>query len=415
MDMGTGKTRTIFEVFDYKLRKSKVNKLVFVCPFTTKENIYMEFKKHFKIIPDFEIYAYETIQSSDAKYLKMFNSIDEKTMLVLDESHFIKNIKSKRTDRMLAISKKAKYKFIMTGTPTPKHAGDLYAQFNFLDPRILGYPSYNQFVKKHLELDKGGLYVKKSHNLDYLTSKIIHYTYQVKKYECLTLPPKEQHTLYTYMDLLSKDDYYKFKSFYLDRIIDCDYVQEGVIFSMYTVLQHICDLSDNKYFEMLDVIENLKGRKIIYFKFIDSLNKAKKMIKANGIETFEYSGRYSLHDRSINLRNWKASANGVLLITYGTGAFSLNLQESNIIIYMNLTFDYSKRIQSEDRIHRIGQDKECKYIQICTEAGIESIINKSIDKKVNFIIELTKEINAIKNNKTIDTRKELQALWERYT
>ena len=42
-----------------------------------------------------------------------------------------------------------KYRRILTGTPITKNAADVYAQFKFLDPQILGYDSFYSFRNQY--------------------------------------------------------------------------------------------------------------------------------------------------------------------------------------------------------------------------------------------------------------------------
>ena len=87
------------------------------------------------------------------------------------------------------------------------------------------------------------------------------------------------------------------------------------------------------------------------------------------------------------------------MVNINIGNLGLNLQEANYMIYYNSTFDYAKRIQSEDRIYRIGQNKNCHIIDILSFSGIDSMIEKSISGKSNLAREIRQQINEIKDDK----------------
>ena len=67
MKMGTGKTKVAMSLVNY----NKVDLLIYICPFSAKDNIQSEINK-WGINCDYRIIGYETIQLSDSQYLKLF-------------------------------------------------------------------------------------------------------------------------------------------------------------------------------------------------------------------------------------------------------------------------------------------------------------------------------------------------------
>ena len=206
MEMGTGKSRTAIEVA--ARRAGKIDRVVWFCPVSLKLPIALEIRKH---VENPSIYVFddrtsearipadafwlvvgiESMSSSDRVILSAASLINDRSMVILDESSYIKGHKSRRTHWITQASKPARYRMILTGTPMSQGVVDLYSQLRFLDQRILGYKSFYSFAANHLEYSekRPGLIIR-SHNLDYLAAKIAPYTYQVKKEECLSLPEK---------------------------------------------------------------------------------------------------------------------------------------------------------------------------------------------------------------------------------
>ena len=73
--------------------------------------------------------------------------------------------------------------------------------------------------------------------------------------------------------------------------------------------------------------------------------------------------------------------NKPLLMTYGTGAFGLNLQFCHRIAFVSLTFDYAKIDQAMSRIKRIGQENDIEYTYFTSNLGIYNMIKDNIIKK----------------------------------
>jgi complete genome len=99
MEMGTGKTKVAIDLINY----NNVDLAIFVVPFSTKENLNDEIIK-WKLNCEYIIIGYETISSSDSKYLKLLNLLkNKKCFIVADESTFIKNEETKRFKRLIKI------------------------------------------------------------------------------------------------------------------------------------------------------------------------------------------------------------------------------------------------------------------------------------------------------------------------
>jgi SNF2 family DNA or RNA helicase len=67
-----------------------------------------------------------------------------------------------------------------------------------------------------------------------------------------------------------------------------------------------------------------------------------------------------------------------------TGGYGLNLTASHTIIYYSNSYDLEVRMQSEDRIHRIGQTSKATYIDLVARKTIDENIIKSLKSKINL-------------------------------
>ena len=57
---------------------------------------------------------------------------------------------------------------------------------------------------------------------------------------------------------------------------------------------------------------------------------------------------------------------------------------ANNVIYYSNGYDLEKRLQSEDRAHRIGQKNNVTYIDILAEDTVDQKIVKALRKKINI-------------------------------
>ena len=180
MDMGTGKTRTAIELV--WLRRKLISKCVWCCPVSLKETVKREILRHTSCrdedihvfgsktretnIPrvGWHIVGLESLGRSARVFSALGRLIDGGTFLIVDESSYIKGHKAKRTRRLTRLGVRAPYRLILTGTPITQGIEDLYAQMEFLSPRILGCPSWHSFRNMYAALPNDGERVERTEN-----------------------------------------------------------------------------------------------------------------------------------------------------------------------------------------------------------------------------------------------------------
>lgn len=420
MDMGTGKTRVTIELAH--LRKAKINRVLWFCPVSLKDTIRKEVEKHARWdvwvhnqdrpgeYGFINVFGIESMSSSTNCVLAVADLIDDKTMVVVDESTFIKGHKSLRTKRITALSEKARYRLLLTGTPITQGVEDLFAQMRFLSPKILGYKSFYSFARGHLVYsDKYPGMVVETKNEEYLAQRIAPYVYQVKKEECLSLPPKLSKKLYFGMTPEQREAYERAK---YEILANCDEIDSYVIFKLFSILQQIVsgfwnDKEAEKFHQFshgrLDMLETaIKGipageKVIIWCKFRRSIEAVKEMLEAKGEQVALFYGDISERERANELELKFRQNARFLVATAASGGHGLTLNEAAWGIFYENEFKYSNRIQAEDRQHRIGQSRPVTYIDIVCHSSIDERIEKAIASKANGLELFREEIEQVKS------------------
>ena len=428
MDMGTGKTRTAIEIL--KIKQNKYNKVFWITPVSLKYNLFLEFIKHTNLSKDdiymfnnktndttdikqnFIIVGLESISSSSRVYLALNKLINKNDYIVIDESNFIKG-NSKRNRRLKEITRDCKYRMILTGTPISQGIVDLYNQFSFLNPRILGYRSFYQFANQHLRYNKKIPYmIVGEYNQDYIAAKISPYTYQIKKDECLDLKDKKYIAKYFYMDYAQKKWYEDTKEEFFENFIS---YEETSIFTLFQELQQIVSgfiyvnkkaeyITNNRVNFLRDVIFEIdsKAKIIIWAKYTQDIKNIVEMIKKEFTDSkfVVFDGSKNENEKAKALDGFKNNPSiRFFIANQSTGAFGLNLTEATYTIFYNNGFKYSERIQAEDRNHRIGQNKEVTYIDIVCDSSIDERILLNLEVKGNVVNDFKRELNEIKDKK----------------
>ena len=428
MDMGTGKTLTAFEWL--RLKQHKISKVVYFCPVSVKKTIADQLKQHTTAtcyvfddktkqgkIPaaDFYIIGIESMSDSKRIIFCALDLCDENTAVVCDESTYIKSHSANRTKWITECGKKAKYRMIMTGTPTSNGFKDLFSQFRFLSTLILGYNSFFSFAANHLEYsEKYPGVVRRAHHTDVLAEKMKPYVYQVKKEDCLDLPEKTHSTRYYSLMATQQAAYQIRKEAFFELLEKYEEVGSTAVFNLFTDLQKICsgyEIENGKKLEFahkrLDVLQEIieeipENQKIvIWAKYMHDIDSILAMLrKAHGADcTSEYTGRKSEKERAVEAQRFMQDRR-FFVGTQSTGGHGLNeLVCSSYAIFYTQSFKFAERLQTEDRQHRLGQKNKVHYVTITASNTIDERIDKSLAKKENILLSFQREIEEIKKLK----------------
>lgn len=437
MDMGTGKTRTLMEFA--ARRWEKIDKVVVFCPVALMATWRHELHKHIdspsvylfgdrtkqgKIpVAEWYLVGVESIGQSDRIALAANDIITDKTFVVIDESDTCKNHRAKRTQRITMMSQRAKYRMILTGTPVAEGIVDLYSQMYFLSPEILGYKSFYSFANNHLEYsDKFKGMVVNSLNTDWIAKKIDPYVYQVKKDECLDLPDKLFNSHYFDLSWDQQVLYRQAKEEILNSCPD-EEIDSYTIFRLFTALREIVSGFWNRsidptywwyrrreppQFELLtcdhDRIETMMAaiaripedeKVIVWSNFQYSTKQiVESLTEEYGQNSYaEYHGQ--TENRETEIGRWRSHCR-FLVASPKCGGRGLTLVESAYQVFYNNDFPYRLRLQAEDRIHRIGQERRPTYIDVVADNSIDNRIVKALAKKESLSKSFKRELDKLK-------------------
>ena len=416
MEMGTGKTRVALELINIRLNKGRIDHVIWLCPCSVKENLRRDIIKHTgeeqNIITICGIETLSTSIKTNSYLLELVKN--KRCYLIVDESNLVKNHKAKRTQNIIRLSEYCTYKLILNGTPVTRNEADLFAQWYLLDWRVLGYKSYWSFSANHLEFDDYGR-LRKCLNVDYLVEKIGPYSYQVKKEECLDLPPKTYEKVYYE---LTNQQYEHYLNVADELMFSLDEFQPWTIYRMLTALQDVIsgmyvntskeNIQTTPYFDnplenprikkLLELLDGLEEKTIIFCKYQQEINDITNIINQmyGKNKAVEYTGELSQKKRQKNLDLFQTTSQ-YLIANKQCGAYGLNLQFCSYIIFYSNDWDYGTRIQAEDRVHRIGQNENVHIVDICASDTLDERILKCLDKKENLVDSIREEIEENKD------------------
>ena len=442
MEMGTGKSKVLVDNIAMLYDKGKINAALIIAPKGVYRNWFSgEIPNHLPSHIDHKtvIWTATTSKAKDKEYQQLFK-IDydlhilimnveafstkkglefatkflncHKTIMAIDESTTIKTPTAKRTKAILTLGKLAKYRRILTGSPVTKSPLDLYTQCNFLHEELLGFNSYYTFRNRYatmIDRNFGGRRVQivgGYKRLDELSDSLKKFSYRVLKEDCLDLPEK----VYIQREVELSDEqrqiYSTMKSAALAQLKGKMATAPHVLTQLMRLHQITCghlkndddtitEIKNNRMSELLDVLDEVEGKVIIWANYVYDIRQIVKAIsKKHGEDSIvQYYGAIPADVRQKNIEMFQdpKSDSRFFVGNPQTGGYGITLTAANNVIYYSNGYDLEKRLQSEDRAHRIGQKKSVTYVDFITPKTVDEKIVKALRKKMNIATEIMGE------------------------
>ncbi len=330
--------------------------------------------------------------------------LSHNALMVVDESTTIKNPKAKRTKNILKLSKGAKYRRVLTGSPVTKNPLDLYSQCEFLDPYLLDFHSYYAFRNRYAEMrtahfsGRSVQIVSKFRHLDELSESLKPFSYRILKEDCLDLPDKIYMKRIITLTKKQEEVYEQMKREALAFLNGKKTTTVNALTQLMRLQQITCghfvaddgttqEIDSNRLDELMDVLEEVEGKALIWCHWQKDVQIIKEAIlKEYGPgSVVDYYGLTPQDQRQKNKDAFQNDSKVRFFVgTPQTGGYGLTLTAANTVIYYSNGYDLEKRIQSEDRAHRIGQKKSVTYVDILAEDTVDEKIVKALRKKINI-------------------------------
>jgi len=340
---------------------------------------------------------------------KFINS--HKTLMAIDESTTIKTPTARRTKNIIKIGVNAKYKRIMTGSPITKNPLDLYTQCEFLDPWLLDFSSYYAFRNRYAEMKTMHVHgrsiqvIDKFQNLDELSDTVKQFSYRVLKEDCLDLPPKNFVTRHITLTPDQKRVYEQMKKAAMAVLNGKVTTTMTVLTQLMRLHQITCgyvtaddgsvqEVDSNRIKELMSILEETEGKVIIWANYQMSVGDIiRNLTKTYGKDSYvHYYGLTPQEIRQENIVRFQTDPNCRFIVgTPQTGGYGITLTQANTVIYYSNSYDLEKRLQSEDRAHRIGQKKNVTYIDLIAEDTVDEKIVDALKKKINIASQVMGE------------------------
>jgi hypothetical protein len=316
-------------------------------------------------------------------------------LLILDESQYIKNSRSKMAQTAGLLN--ARHRLCLTGTPLQNHLGELWSQFHFLMPGLLGdekafNAEFRKPIEKHGDNARNGL----------LTRRVKPFMLRrTKDKVAKELPPKTEIVLPIELGSAQRD-LYETVRLAMDKKVREEIERKGVARSQIVILdallklrQVCCDprlvkraglaksaAASAKLGALMELVDTLlsEGRKILVFsQFTSMLELIAEELRARSFDYVMLTG--DTLDRATPVAAFQQGQVPLFLISLKAGGVGLNLTAADTVIHFDPWWNPATENQATDRAWRIGQGKPVFVYKLIAKGTLEERIQEMQRRK----------------------------------
>lgn len=428
-EQGLGKTFTSINLTTAWRMADQIDSVIVICPSSIKlvwqneldEHCPLPTQRHvltagkYKAVDDFIenktdfqwlVVGIEGLSQGKAfDYVERF-ALSRRCAIIIDESSRIKTPGKTRTDRCIKLGSLSKKRIILSGTSITQGIEDLYCQYKFLNPSIIGFDSFYTFRANYCitqQIEVGfEKYVTKIigyQNEDELISSVGPYTSRVEKKDALDLPEKIFTNRILTMNPAQKKLYKDMKDEFMVEIEKEEYEVTTVLEQMLRLQQITGGFyprddgekvtptqipgANAKLNELMSLLDEISGKVVVWCQFRSEISMIADALTKAGVPFVEFHGGIDDDTKRANVNSFRKSTPKVFLATRAA-AYGLTLIEASTAIYYSQGYSLEEYAQSQDRIHRIGQKYPCDYIHLLCENTVDIKIIKALEGKKNL-------------------------------
>jgi superfamily II DNA or RNA helicase len=318
-------------------------------------------------------------------------------LVVLDEAQAIKNPDSKATRAVCRL--RANHRLCLSGTPVENNLGELWSQFAFLMPGLLG--DRKEFQKHfRIPIEKRGDAARATLLMRRTRPFLLR---RMKTEVARDLPPKTE--VIRHIDLgEAQRDLYETIRLSVHEAVRAAIAASGLARSAITVIdallklrQACCDPrlvkipaaasvgASAKLETLIAMIAEMvpEGRRILVFsQFTSMLDLIKPALDEIGVPWLELTGKTL--DRATPVERFQRCEVPVFLISLKAGGRGLNLTAADTVIHYDPWWNPAAEDQATDRAYRIGQDKPVFVYKLIAADTVEERIVELQRRKENL-------------------------------
>ncbi|KAG5452086.1 SWI/SNF- matrix-associated actin-dependent regulator of chromatin sub A-like protein 1 [Clonorchis sinensis] len=306
-------------------------------------------------------------------------------VIIMDESHFLKNSKASRTKAAIPLLKATKRVLLLSGTPAVSRPAELYSQISGVAPNLFrgGFHEFGLRYCAAKECPWGWDYTGCSHMTE--LQLILEESIMIRrlKSDVLSqLPPKRRELVVLDPNVIKAGRL----KFHAKRMVTSSLPSDERRAAM---LQYFHETASVKVPALqqyvLDLVE--VGRKfLVYAHHTEVLDALSNLLMEKSIDFIRIDGRTNSEQRSVVCRKFQQEENClVALLSITAAGTGLNMTAASLVVFAELYWNPGALVQAEDRAYRIGQQDSVSVRYLLAEGTADDYIWSLIEKKLNVL------------------------------
>lgn len=437
-EMGTGKTKILIDTIAHLWYQKRIKNVLIIAPKGVYKNWFsIEIPKH--LPSDIPLYEFVWSSSLSREQKVQFDNLhmsrnDDKLRIVymnvealstekgghfaltfvkynkggimgiIDESTSIKSASAKRSKMALLFGPKLDYTRIASGLPTPQSPVDMFSQLKFLDPYCLPTQSFFAFRNRYCVMREVRLGPRRFNkivgfkNMDELHAIMERVGYRVLKKDCLDLPEK----IYQIREVpLTDDQQIAYDALVRDTMMQInDERARGVVTAPLMITRlvklhqiacghlvlddgQIVDMSKARIEALEEALNEMATPVLIWATYRNDIRRIVSYLseKFGPEKVGHFYGDSSDKERLQTLTDFYDGRLHYFVGNPATGGYGLSLVRAHNVVYYSNSYNLEHRLQSEDRVHRIGQKSPCTYVDLVARGTVDERIITALRNK----------------------------------
>jgi non-specific serine/threonine protein kinase len=318
---------------------------------------------------------------------------------ILDESQTIKNPISQTSRAVRQL--RAEHRLVLTGTPVENSSVELWSQFAFLNPGLLGSLEYfqNEFSTP---IEKKG----DEQSAQFLRKLVFPFILRRTKAQVAPeLPERSERTLYTDMEPNQRKLYNRTRDYYRGMLMGM-LEKEGFTMTRMKILEGLLRLrqianhprlvdekfkgSSGKFDLLLETLDTLRSeghKALVYSQFVKMLALVREPLDERKVPYVYLDGQTQNRQERVDTFQ-QTEEIPFFLISLKAGGVGLNLTAADYVIHIDPWWNPAVEMQASDRTHRIGQDKPVFVYKLITRDSVEEKIIQLQERKRQLVDQI---------------------------
>jgi SNF2 family DNA or RNA helicase len=326
-------------------------------------------------------------------------------ILICDESHKCKDTKSKRTQKVIELADRARFKYLLSGTPVLNTPMDIFSQYRIMDGGETFGKNVWAFRAQYFYDNNAGMPKEKYFPdwrvrpgaLDEMNRLIYEKAMRMTKEECMDLPPFVEQTVFVGMLPEQKKAYEEMKKQFVTYINDKACVATLALtkaLRLQQIVSGFIKLEDGEEIKMKknprqealkELLEDLtlEHKVLVWAVFKENYAQIRAVCEELKIKYVEVHGDIPNAEKFKNVDSFNSDKDIRVFIGHpGSGGIGLTLICSTYSIFYSRSFSLEQSIQAEARNHRGGQTRKVTRIDlVCADTIDELVLQKLKDKE----------------------------------